>query len=74
MVVFWICVWKEGCETGLPVVVFWIYVWEEDCEIGLPMVVFILFLVDSRVLAGHSGSCGGFLHVARVVLSICTAG
>jgi len=40
---------------------------------GLPMVVFI-YLVDSRVLAGHLGFCGGFLHVARVVLSICTAG
>ena len=33
-----------------------------------------IVLVDSRVLTGHSGSCGGFLHVARVVLSRCTVG
>jgi len=50
-----------GYKMGPPMVVLcWIYVWKEGCEMGPPMVVFILFLVDSRILTGHSGSCGGF--------------
>jgi len=63
----------RDCETGLPVVVF-----VDLCLGGGLRDRFacgsVFILVDSRVLAGHSGFCGGFLHVARVVLSICTAG
>jgi len=59
---------------GLPVVVFMDLCLDGGLRDGFAHDSVLFILVDSRVLAGHSGYCGGFLHAARVVLSICTAG
>jgi len=63
----------------MPVVVF-MNLWldgglrDGSAHSSVYLFVYLFILVDSHVLALHSGFCDGFLHVARVVLSICTAG